>query len=38
MSNRQQGIYDPGATQIEDSFRYEEATIALRSAKKEDLK
>lgn len=32
MSNRQKGIYDPGATHIEHGFKYEEASIALRYA------
>lgn len=32
MSNRQQGVFDPGATHIENGFQYEEATIALRYA------
>jgi N-acetylmuramoyl-L-alanine amidase len=32
MSNRQNGIYDPGATHIENGFRHEEATIALKYA------
>ena len=30
MSNRQLGIYDPGATHVENGFRFEEATIVLR--------
>jgi N-acetylmuramoyl-L-alanine amidase len=30
MSNRQRGIYDPGATHVENGFRYEEATIVLK--------
>lgn len=30
MSNRKNGIYDPGATHTENSFRYEEATIVLK--------
>jgi N-acetylmuramoyl-L-alanine amidase len=30
MSNRQSGVYDPGATHIENGFRHEEATIALK--------
>lgn len=30
MSNRQKGIYDPGATHVENGFRYEEATLTLR--------
>lgn len=30
MSNRQMGIYDPGATHVENGFRFEEATLALR--------
>lgn len=30
MSNRQNGIYDPGATHVENGFRHEEATIALK--------
>jgi N-acetylmuramoyl-L-alanine amidase len=30
MSNRQTGIFDPGATHIENGFRHEEATIALK--------
>lgn len=30
MSNRQMGIYDPGATHTENGFRFEEAAIALR--------
>jgi N-acetylmuramoyl-L-alanine amidase len=32
MSNRQMGIYDPGATHSENGFRHEEATIALKYA------
>lgn len=32
MSNRQKGVYDPGATHIENNYKYEEATIALRYA------
>lgn len=32
MSNRQTGIYDPGATHVENGFRFEEATLALRYA------
>lgn len=30
MSNRQFGIYDPGATHAENGFKHEEATIALK--------
>ena len=30
MSNRQTGIFDPGATHVENGFRHEEATIALK--------
>jgi N-acetylmuramoyl-L-alanine amidase len=30
MSNRQRGIYDPGATHVENSFKHEEAAIALK--------
>lgn len=30
MSNRKNGIYDPGATHIENGFTYQEAAIALR--------
>lgn len=30
MSNRQNGIYDPGATHMENGFEYQEAAIALR--------
>jgi N-acetylmuramoyl-L-alanine amidase len=30
MSNRQAGVFDPGATHIEQGFRHEEATIALK--------
>ena len=30
MSNRQTGIFDPGATHIENGFKHEEATIALK--------
>ena len=32
MSNRQPGLYDPGATHVEAGFRFEEAEIALRYA------
>jgi N-acetylmuramoyl-L-alanine amidase len=32
MSNRQQGIFDPGATHRENGFEYQEAAIALRYA------
>jgi N-acetylmuramoyl-L-alanine amidase len=32
MSNRQAGLYDPGATHVEAGFRFEEAEIALRYA------
>lgn len=32
MSNRQMGVYDPGATQVENGFRFEEAAITLRYA------
>jgi N-acetylmuramoyl-L-alanine amidase len=32
MSNRQAGIFDPGATHVENGFRHEEATIALKYA------
>ena len=30
MSNRQTGIYDPGATHVENGFQFQEAAIALR--------
>jgi N-acetylmuramoyl-L-alanine amidase len=30
MSNRQMGVYDPGATHVESGFRFEEATLTLR--------
>jgi N-acetylmuramoyl-L-alanine amidase len=30
MSNRQTGIYDPGATHVENGFQYQEAAIVLR--------
>lgn len=30
MSNRQMGIYDPGATHVENGFLFKEADIALR--------
>lgn len=30
MSNRRSGVYDPGATHVENGFKYEEATIALK--------
>lgn len=30
MSNRQSGVYDPGATHIENGTKHEEATIALK--------
>ena len=30
MSNRQFGIYDPGATHVENGFKHEEATITLK--------
>lgn len=30
MSNRKMGIYDPGATHVENGFRFEEAAITLR--------
>jgi N-acetylmuramoyl-L-alanine amidase len=30
MSNRQRGLYDPGAIHVENGFRHEEATIALK--------
>ena len=29
MSNRQTAVYDPGATPLENGFRFEEASIAL---------
>lgn len=32
MSNRQSGVYDPGAVHIENGFQFEEAAIALRYA------
>jgi N-acetylmuramoyl-L-alanine amidase len=32
MSNRQMGIHDPGAIHVENGFRHEEATIALKYA------
>lgn len=32
MSNRQKNVYDPGAIHIENGFRFEEATLALRYA------
>lgn len=30
MSNRRHGVYDPGATHVENGIKYEEATIALK--------
>lgn len=30
MSNKKMGVYDPGATHIENGFKYEEASIALK--------
>ena len=30
MSNRKTGIYDPGATHVENGFEFQEATITLR--------
>lgn len=30
MSNRQKGVFDPGATHLEDGFLFKEADIALR--------
>jgi N-acetylmuramoyl-L-alanine amidase len=30
MSNRQMGIYDPGATHVENGFKFEEAALTLR--------
>lgn len=30
MSNRQRGVYDPGATHIENGIRHEEAAIVLK--------
>lgn len=30
MSNRQSGVFDPGATHVENGFRHEEATIVLK--------
>lgn len=30
MSNRQWGIYDPGATHVENGFQFQEAAMALR--------
>jgi len=30
MSNRQTGVYDPGATHVENGFQFQEADIALR--------
>ena len=30
MSNRQNGVFDPGATHVENQVRHEEATIALK--------
>lgn len=32
MSNKQKGVYDPGATHVENGFRHEEASIALKYA------
>lgn len=32
MSNRQIGVFDPGATHVENGFEFREATIALRYA------
>lgn len=32
MSNRQTGVYDPGATHVENGFAFQEAAIALRYA------
>jgi N-acetylmuramoyl-L-alanine amidase len=32
MSNRQRGVYDPGAVHIEDGFKHEEASIVLKYA------
>jgi N-acetylmuramoyl-L-alanine amidase len=32
MSNRQMGIFDPGATHTENGFKFQEAAIALRYA------
>ena len=32
MSNRQTGVYDPGATHVENGFQFQEAAIALRYA------
>jgi len=32
MSNKQAGIYDPGATHVENGFKFEEATLTLRYA------
>jgi N-acetylmuramoyl-L-alanine amidase len=30
MSNRQMGIFDPGATHVENGFQFQEASLALR--------
>jgi N-acetylmuramoyl-L-alanine amidase len=30
MSNRQSGIYDPGATHVENGFQFQEAAVVLR--------
>lgn len=30
MSNRRRGVYDPGATHVEDGTKYEEASIMLK--------
>jgi N-acetylmuramoyl-L-alanine amidase len=32
MSNRQMGIFDPGAVHVENGFQFQEASIALRYA------
>lgn len=32
MSNRQTGVYDPGATHVENGFEFQEAAIVLRYA------
>ncbi|MDO9354274.1 MAG: N-acetylmuramoyl-L-alanine amidase [Solirubrobacteraceae bacterium] len=32
MSNRQSGVFDPGATHVENGFQFQEAVIALRYA------
>lgn len=32
MSNRQNGVFDPGATHVENGFRFHESAVALRYA------